>query len=204
MKTVQEEFWAGEFGNDYIARNKSDALLSANLALFSEVLKASGPISSVLELGCNIGMNLKALDLLDTDMFKAGVDINESAIAQLKTEKPSFDVDTGSIIEDLNVGMADLVFTKGVLIHINPQYLDAVYSNLYHKSKKYICIIEYYNPSPVSVKYRGHVDRLFKRDFCGEILDKYPDLRLVNYGFYYHRDPVFQQDDMTWFLMEKA
>lgn len=204
MKTVQEEFWAGEFGNDYIARNKSDSLLAANLALFSDILKASGPISSVLELGCNVGMNLKALDLLDSDILKAGIDINEAAIAQLKAEKPNFNLDTGSIIEDLNVAIADLAFTKGVLIHVNPQHLDVVYSNLYHKTKKYICVIEYYNPTPVSIAYRGHDDRLFKRDFCGELLDRYSDLKLVDYGFYYHRDPVFQQDDMTWFLMEKV
>ena len=55
MKTVQEEFWAGEFGDDYIARNKSDALLAANLSLFPDILKATGPVGSVLELGCNVG-----------------------------------------------------------------------------------------------------------------------------------------------------
>jgi spore coat polysaccharide biosynthesis protein SpsF len=204
MKTIQEEFWAGEFGDDYIARNKSDALLAANLALFSEIMKATGPVSSVLELGCNVGMNLKAFDLLGPTMLKAGFDINESAISQLKSEKPNFDVKTGSIIEDLATEAVDLTFTKGVLIHINPDYLEAVYANLYEKSNKYICVIEYYNPSPVSITYRGHDDRLFKRDFCGDLLDKYSDLELVDYGFCYRRDPVFQQDDMSWFLMKKA
>ena len=204
MKTVQEEFWAGEFGDDYIARNKSDALLAANLALFSDIMRVTGPISSVLELGCNVGMNLKAFDLLDPKLLKAGFDINESAISQLKTEKPSFDVKAGSIIESLVTETADLAFTKGVLIHINPDHLEAVYANLYEKSNKYICVIEYYNPSPVAITYRGHDDRLFKRDFCGDLLDKYKDLELVDYGFCYRRDPVFQQDDMTWFLMRKA
>ena len=204
MKTVQEEFWAGEFGDDYIARNKSDALLAANLALFSDIMRVNGPISSVLELGCNVGMNLKAFDLLDPKLLKAGFDINESAISQLKTEKPSFDVKAGSIIESLVTETADLAFTKGVLIHINPDHLEAVYANLYEKSNKYICVIEYYNPSPVAITYRGHDDRLFKRDFCGDLLDKYKDLELVDYGFCYRRDPVFQQDDMTWFLMRKA
>ena len=204
MKTIQEEFWAGEFGDDYIARNKSDALLAANLALFSDIMRVTGPISSVLELGCNVGMNLKALDLLDSKLLKAGFDINESAISQLKSEKPNFDVKTGSIIEDLATEAVDLTFTKGVLIHINPDYLEAVYANLYEKSNKYICVIEYYNPSPVSITYRGHDDRLFKRDFCGDLLNKYSDLELVDYGFYYRRDPVFQQDDMTWFLMKKV
>jgi pseudaminic acid biosynthesis-associated methylase len=203
MKTEQEEFWAGEFGNDYIARNKSDALLAANLALFSDIMKVTGPISSVLELGCNVGMNLKAFDLLDPKLLKAGFDINESAISQLKVEKPNFDVATGSIIESLVTESVDLTFTKGVLIHINPDHLAAAYTNLYEKSNKYICVIEYYNPSPVAITYRGHDNRLFKRDFCGDLLDKYKDLELVDYGFCYRRDPVFQQDDMTWFLMRK-
>jgi pseudaminic acid biosynthesis-associated methylase len=204
MKTVQEEFWAGEFGDDYITRNKSDALLAANLSLFSDIIKSTGPVSSVLELGCNVGMNLKAFDLLDPTMLKAGFDINESAISQLKAEKPSFDVKTGSIIESLVTETVDFAFTKGVLIHINPDHLEAVYANLYEKSNKYICVIEYYNPSPVAITYRGHDDRLFKRDFCGDLLDKYSDLELVDYGFCYRRDPVFQQDDMTWFLMRKV
>jgi spore coat polysaccharide biosynthesis protein SpsF len=44
---------------------------------------------------------------------------------------------------------------------------------------------------------------LFKRDFAGEMMDRYPDLKLLDYGFVYHRDPAFPDDDITWFLMEK-
>ena len=51
--------------------------------------------------------------------------------------------------------------------------------------------------------YRGHSQRLFKRDFAGEMLDRFPDLTLVDYGFAYHRDANFPQDDTTWFLLEK-
>ena len=98
----------------------------------------------------------------------------------------------------------DLVLIKGVLIHINPDMLSQVYQTLYRLSKRYIWIVEYYNPTPVSVPYRGHRDRLFKRDFAGEMMDKYQDLRLVNYGFVYHRDPNFPLDDPTWFLLEKT
>ncbi len=32
----------------------------------------------------------------------------------------------------------------------------------------------------------------------------HPELRLVDYGFAYHLDTAFPQDDITWFLMEKA
>jgi spore coat polysaccharide biosynthesis protein SpsF len=62
--------------------------------------------------------------------------------------------------------------------------------------------VEYYNSSPVSIEYRGEIDRLFKRDFAGEMLEIYPDLKLIDYGFTYHRD-FFPDDDTTWFLLEK-
>ena len=56
---------------------------------------------------------------------------------------------------------------------------------------------------PIEVAYRGHRNRLFKRDFAGELLDRQDDLGLLDYGFVYHRDPVFPQHDTTWFLLEK-
>ena len=92
---------------------------------------------------------------------------------------------------------------KGVLIHINPEVLPLVYKKLYDSSSKYILIAEYYNPSPVTINYRGNSDRLFKRDFAGEMLETYSDLKLIDYGFCYKRDMVFPQDDITWFLLEK-
>ena len=81
--------------------------------------------------------------------------------------------------------------------------LEQVYEKMYACSKKYILIVEYYNPNPVSINYRGHEDKLFKRDFAGELMDKFPDLTLRDYGFVYHRDLTFPQDDMNWFLLEK-
>jgi spore coat polysaccharide biosynthesis protein SpsF len=64
-------------------------------------------------------------------------------------------------------------------------------------------ICEYYNPSPVTINYRGHKDRLFKRDFAGEFMDVYKDVELIDYGFSYRRDQKFPQDDITWFLLKK-
>ena len=54
----------------------------------------------------------------------------------------------------------------------------------------------------MTVNYRGHDNRLFKRDFAGELIDKF-GLKLRDYGFLYHRDNYFPQDDLTWFLLEK-
>ena len=74
---------------------------------------------------------------------------------------------------------------------------------MYRCSSRYILVAEYYNPNPVSIVYRGETDRLFKRDFAGDMLDAYPDLSLADYGFAYHRDPKFAQDDISWFLLDK-
>jgi spore coat polysaccharide biosynthesis protein SpsF len=90
-----------------------------------------------------------------------------------------------------------------VLIHINPDELAGVYDMMLKASSRYILIAEYYNPVPVEVAYRGHGGVLFKRDFAGEMMDRSGSLRLVDYGFVYHRDPLFPQDDGTWFLMER-
>ena len=65
-------------------------------------------------------------------------------------------------------------------------------------------IAEYYNLTPEIVEYRGHSDKIFRRDFAGEMLDKFPDLELVDYKFYYHRDKnVLPSEDAHWFLLKK-
>ena len=109
----------------------------------------------------------------------------------------------GSIFDYPVFEKVDLTLIKTVLIHINPERLDTVYEKLYESSNRYILVCEYYNTTPVSINYRGHTDRLFKRDFAGEMLDRYADLALIDCGFAYHRIPPFMNDDITWFLMEK-
>lgn len=201
--TLQEEFWAGDFGSEYIGRNNNEELLASNLNFFSQALRQSGQISSCLELGANIGMNLKALKLLYPKITLKGVEINPAAAKLLGELIGAHNVFEGSIFDFPLVDQVDLTLVKGVLIHINPDMLGVIYEKLYRSSSRYILVCEYYNPSPVTIPYRGNVDRLFKRDFAGEMLDKYPDLNLVDYGFVYHRDTAFPQDDITWFLMEK-
>ena len=202
MRTPQEEFWSGEFGDEYIDRNRGEADLAANLRLFSLALRAAGPIASCVELGANVGMNLRALKLLYPRIHLAGVEINARAAEELRSH--AHRVDECSILEWDPAEQADLSMIKTVLIHINPEYLPEVYDRLYHGSRRYILICEYYNPTPIEVPYRGHSDRLFKRDFAGEMMERFPDLRLLDYGFAYRRDPCFLYDDQSWFLLGKG
>ena len=203
FQTPQEEFWAGEFGTKYITRNDSDELLASNLNFFSKTLKHAGPIPSCLEFGANIGMNLKALKLLYPGMNLKGIEINPEAAKELRKLVGPENVFEGSIFDYRVIDKVDLALIKGVLIHINPDKLDDVYNKLYESTNRFILVCEYYNPSPVTITYRGHPDRLFKRDFAGELLEKFSNLQLVDYGFSYKRDVAFPQDDITWFLMER-
>lgn len=205
FKTEQEAFWAGEFGSEYIGRNQDSQILASNLALFSKALGKIGGIKNFIEFGANIGMNLRALKFLYPEQNQYAVEINPDAANVLRQLIDPTHVFEASILdfEPLKVqNKWDLVLVKGVLIHINPNFLDQVYAKLYDATSRYLMICEYYNPTPVSVNYRGHSERLFKRDFCGEMLDRYPLLQLIDYGFVYHRDSGFPLDDCTWFLIE--
>ncbi len=203
FKTEQEEFWAGNFGDDYIDRNEGEKLLASNLEFFSKSLKCANNTNSCIEFGANIGMNLKALKLLYPEQDQFGIEINTEAANQLKSIIPEQNVTVGSIFDFSPNQTWDLVLIKGVLIHINPDELDKVYEKLVTSCGRYLLVAEYYNPSPVTIPYRGNENRLFKRDFAGEILEKYPSMTLIDYGFAYRNDPSFPQDDITWFLLEK-
>ena len=147
-------------------------------------------------------MKLKALNILLPECKLTGVEINDKACKFLH-EWGKCNVINKSILDYNENQRYDLSMTNGVLIHINPDMLNDVYEKLYNSSNRYILIAEYYNPIPVSIDYRGHSNKLFKRDFAGEMLDKYSDLILVDYGFYYHRDNCFDYGDTNWFLLEK-
>lgn len=203
FKTEQEKFWAGEFGTEYIQRNQGDALLASNLDFFAKALRAARGVKTCIEFGANIGMNLKALKLLHPTQEQFGIEINADAARELAQVIPSSHVHHSSILDFNPQRTWDIALIKGVLIHINPDELPQVYDKLVAASGKYLLVAEYYNPAPVAIPYRGHTDRLFKRDFAGEIMDRHPQMALVDYGFAYRRDPNFPQDDITWFLMEK-
>jgi len=200
--TEQEQFWASDFGNDYPSRNEGEKMISSNLALFSKIFKNCPSIQSAAELGCNIGLNLIAINRINKQMKLRGYEINEKAALAARKQNIAEVINT-TVVESLDSSQKfDLTFTKGVLIHINPDMLPKVYQNLYDLSNRYIMVCEYYNPAPVSIDYRGNKDRLFKRDFAGELIQQF-NLKLVDYGFNYQHDPYLTNDDSTWFLMEK-
>lgn len=195
------DFWKGDFGDNYNKRNHAHATMAAYTAMWGKILARTTGVKAILELGCGTGMNLRALSPFFNIKHLMGVDANAEAVQIAQTQVPRGKVIHADILGDLPVPQHDLVFTRGVLIHIEPENLAKIYATMVSLSERYIMVAEYFNPTPVEIPYRGHAGKLWKRDFAGEMMDIH-GLKLVDYGFVYDRGP-FPQDNITWFLMEK-
>src|ERR1039458_5106842 len=161
----QEAFWQGEVGDAYTGRNDGPALVAANTALFAKALGRAGPIGSLIEFGANRGLNLIALRSILPHCRLSGVEINAKAHAAA-SKLGLGEIWRGSLVDYPVTDQFDLSLVKGVLIHLAPDLLAGAYAKLYQASRRYILLAEYYNPSPVEISYRGHVGKLFKRDFA--------------------------------------
>ena len=199
-QSTQEIFWQQEFGSEYTERNIIP--YQQRLPFFQKILSKTFGVSSVCELGSNRGHNLEAIHELSKNYSLTAVEINPDACKILSNL--SFIETFNSSILEFNVSQTyDLVFTSGVLIHINPSDLPHVYQKMYERSNRYILLNEYFNPVPVEIPYRGHSGKLFKRDFAFDFVQQYPkNLKLLDTGFLWrHDNPVW--DDTCWFLFEK-
>lgn len=203
MQSEQTRAWGGEFGDQYAKR--SPGSVEANVEFFKRALPARewsgrGEIKTVIEFGAGVGSNLKALKQLLPHADLAAVEINEQAARSL--EGFCRTVSHGSMLDCTTTETYDLAFTKGLLIHIPIFDLKRAYEVLYRASRKYILLAEYYSPKRTEIEYRGMPAMAWKDDFAGHMLDTYPDLKLVEYGFVSRRDQ-YPQDDLNFWLMEK-
>lgn len=204
--TAQVDAWKSEHGDQYVARNAATtARVRQRLEAWVRMLSATkhAPPTSILEVGCNVGLNLRALRMLG-EFDLAAVEPNASARETVVADGvlPPDRIWDGSALE-LGVPDAsfDLVFTSGVLIHIAPEDLARAYAEIYRSSSRYILAWEYFAQQPEAVPYHGRDDLLFKRDFGGHWLDLYPDLEPLDYGFFWKR--LTGLDDVTFWLFRK-
>lgn len=204
MSTPQAALWAGEFGTEWTKRHTANP---AQLrTFFGRALSAIAPVMdevphTVMEFGANEGHNLRAIRDCWSKTKTYGVEINRDAFGALQNVA---DAAWNQSFLDTSVWpLADLAFTRGVLIHVAPRDLGHAYHALYEASLRYIMIAEYYSPRTREIHYRGNDNALWARDFGGDMLDLYPTLRLLDYGFAWDRDEAVSQDNVTWWLFEK-
>ena len=206
-KTPQSENWRGEFGDAYTERNvASPAMLEARKHMWTRFLAplSGDPPQTILEIGANIGLNLRALKDL-TDAHLIAVEPNASARARLIADGvvPESELyDALGTEVPLPDGVADLVFTSGVLNHVPPDALAETCAEIHRLALKYIICCEYFADQPQEIPYRGLAGMLFKRDFGDFWMEKYPKLEVVDYGFFWRR--VTGLDNLTWWLFRKA
>jgi len=206
-ETSQLQFWRGEFGSEYIGRNRATAgQLRARVAMWAKILDCivGDPPKSILEVGANIGNNLRALNMLtDAEMFALEPNADARGIL-LKDGVVSADhvLDAFAASIPLPDGAVELTFSSGVLIHIHPDQLLASMREIHRVAQRYVVCIEYFSDKPQMISYRGYDNRLFKRDFGGMYLDNFSDLRVLDYGFVWKR--VTGLDNLTWWLFEKT
>ena len=194
-----EALWRGSFGDDYVDRNATVA--DHRRAFWTELLRDL-PVERVLEVGCNLGANLRWLAELRAPGDVYGIDVNAKAIARLHETLPEVNALRGVARElPYRDSWFDLVFTMGVLIHQPPDGLAAVMAEVVRCSRRYVLCAEYFAETPTEVPYRNQSGALFKRDFGGLYRELYPSLVLEKQGFL-SRDQGW--DDVTWWLFRKA
>jgi pseudaminic acid biosynthesis-associated methylase len=204
--TAQLQFWRGDFGDTYIDRNTASAEhLRARVTMWAPILASlvGCPPASILEVGSNIGNNLRALRAL-TGAALYALEPNQQAREILVKDGvvPAANVLDGFAARiGLPDSAIDMVFTSGVLIHIHPDDLLASCAEIHRVARRYVVCIEYFSDKPETISYRGHTDKLFKRDFGSFWLDHFSDLRVLNYGFAWKR--MTGLDNLVWWVFEK-
>jgi len=199
----QEEFWIS-IENQYISNN-SKFDLGLGIKAWQKMLSSisTEDIGSFLECGSNIGRNIEILNQLFPTSSKNIIEISPKAY-EIVTKK--YDITysfLGSIKNAKFPCDFDLVFTSGVLIHINPAELERTTKKIYKLSKKFILIAEYFSRAPEMVEYRGKKNKLFKMDFGKYMINNF-NIKLIDYGFLWGVEyDKAGFDDLNYWLFEK-
>jgi N-acylneuraminate cytidylyltransferase len=205
FRSDQEHFWATTYALGYIEKNKTfDHRLGAQA--WSLMLRATGgKIASYLECGCNIGRNIEQLKLALPDAQPSVIEISEPAFKYVTARHRFAHAFNGAILDaDFADRSFDLVFTMGVLIHINPDQLLEHMAKMFSYSSRYVLFGEYFSRTPATIEYQGETNKLFKRDFGKLFIENFP-VKLLDYGFLWgHLYDAAGFDDITWWLFEKT
>jgi len=197
-----EALWREQFGVEYIERNRS---ASVGREPFWRWLHEQHPFRTALEVGCNIGGNLRWLTELIEPADVYGVDINEHALREARKGFPDTNVLRSPARKlPFRDGFFDLTFTTVVLIHQPPETLPVVMNEIVRCSRKYVLCGEYFSEQLEEVPYRGQSGALFKRDFGGLYQSLFPELKLIHQRYEPLAEDGTGWDDVTFWLFEKT
>ena len=187
--TKQMKKWRSQFGKEYTDRSafsleELNQLYRSNYGITRTELNNLfiGEMDRnirILEIGSNIGNQLLLLQEMG---FKNlyGIEINSYAVEISKRRTKNINIIQGSSFDiPFKNDYFDILFTSGVLIHINPQDIKKVMEEIYRCSRKYIWGFEYYSEEYQEILYRGEKNLLWKANFPKLYLELFGDLELV-------------------------
>jgi SAM-dependent methyltransferase len=150
-----EEIW-----NKYTDDNKESK--QQELTKFIYHITTALGAKKICEVGCNIGNNLFGFP---KDFQVYGIDRNEYALEKAKVNHPSFKFEKMTINEiNFPDSFFDLVFTRGVLIHIPSNELDECLKQILRVSKKWIFHLEYFGNDGEMIKWSRGDNLLWYRN----------------------------------------
>jgi pseudaminic acid biosynthesis-associated methylase len=195
------EFWTGQDGDAYIDRNELNSRnVGQRVGMWRRVFDHIIHPYSILEVGASVGINLAAIKQVLPPIVKVyGVEPNDYARAKLRSIT---DRAIEATADDIPLGdcSVDVVFTSGVLIHIEPEKLLASCREMHRVASRYIVCAEYFSDKPQQIEYRGSY--IWKRDFGKFWLDNFEDLRPIGCGFEWRS--LTGIDNLTWWVFEKC
>jgi len=197
--TRLEALWSGEFGDQYVDRN---IVAGEGRDPFWQETLDRLEVASVLEVGCNVGANLRWIAPRIGAENTHGVDINEKALEIAREQIPGVDVRLAAARElPYEDAPVDLAFTTGVLIHQPQDELESVMHEIVRVSRRYVLCGEYHADDLTEIPYRGERGALFKLDFGARYQELHPELELIDQRFLSRDDGPW--DDLTVWTFEK-
>jgi len=194
-----EDLWGGDFGNAYVERNRNAP--NSREPFWTQIL-TEFPVKRILEVGCNVGLNLQCVTAHVEPHEVYGIDINRKALADLRKNMSEVNtVWTPARTLPFRDNYFDMVYTMGVLIHQPETTLPLVIAEIVRCSKKYVLCGEYFAEETTEVPYREQSGALFKRDYGKMYQELFPELQLLKQGYLTAEDGF---DDVTIWLFEKV
>lgn len=148
-----------EFWDTYADGN--EARYNDEFAKFVRDLTTSLGCTSVLEVGCGTGIDLRLFPNM-VDVF--GIDLNEKALDMARQLYPHGDFRNGDIASiPFGDSSVDFVFTHGLLNYLEDDILDSGFNEMYRVANKYIMNCELFGESEEYIDNNARYRNVYRR-----------------------------------------
>ena len=216
----QLDKWTGEFGDEYHKRNcntyrsvmgrvqvwKDIAQYVPMIGSYGYKYYSSSPVfdaekpMTILEVGAGTGANLLAIKHLKTAHTLIALEPNYEAVQILRDQHVTEEIMHMSWMDYVPIyKKVDLVFTYGVLIHVDPKERKKFMQKIIDTSSRYVVCCEYFSPTCRQIDYHGNKDMLWLDNYGGIYKDM--GLKILSCKFY--SKLLTGLDDITCWVMEK-